>query len=199
LNRSLPLKHTLASVALLVPVLLLTACAQKMNVQPRYSPMAASDFFPDGASARPLVEGTVARGQLQEDSFLYKGRVDGRWVDSFPFPVTRRVLERGRERYVIFCSPCHGALGNGDGMVVQRGLRGPVSFHEKRFLSYPVGYFFDVITNGRGAMYPYGYRIPVTDRWAIIAYIRALQFSQDATLADVPPAERRSLEGEKQP
>ena len=171
------------------------SCVQKMNTEPKYKPLAESDFFTDGQSARPLVAGTVARGHLHEDEFLDEGKVNGRWVDSFPFPITREVLERGRQRFNIFCSPCHGELGDGQGMIVKRGLRGPVSFHEKRFLEYPTGYFFNVITNGRGAMYPYGYRIPVNDRWAIIAYIRALQFSQNATLADMPPVERQRLEG----
>ncbi len=176
-------------------VLALThGCAQKMDVQPRQSAMSTSDFFRDGSSARPLVDGTVARGQLRDDPFLYTGQVNGVWVDSFPFPVTNQVVVRGRQRYNIFCSPCHGELGDGDGMVVRRGFRGPVSFHDKRFLGYPVGYFFGVITNGRGAMYPYGYRIPVNDRWAIVAYIRALQLSQSASLSDVPGAERQKLE-----
>jgi mono/diheme cytochrome c family protein len=168
-----------------------------MNVQPKQEPLVESDFFTDGQSARPFVEGTVARGHLEEDEFLYQGKVDGQWADSFPFPITRDVLERGRQRFNIFCSPCHGELGDGQGMIVQRGLQGPVSFHEQRFLNYPTGYFFNVITNGRGAMYPYGYRVPVDDRWAIIAYIRTLQFSQNATVADVPAQARQTLEGEQ--
>jgi mono/diheme cytochrome c family protein len=161
--------------------------------------MSASEFFRDGSSARPLVDGTVARGQLRDDSFLYTGQLSGAWVDSFPFPITKEVLSRGQQRFNIFCSPCHGELGDGKGMIVQRGLRGPVSFHDKRFAGYPAGYFFSVITNGRGAMYPYGARVSVNDRWAIVAYIRALQLSQGASLADVPAADRQRLEAEGAP
>jgi hypothetical protein len=173
--------------------LLLAGCRQVMNTQPRYSPLQASDFFADGMSARRLVAGTVARGHLRIDEQLYTGKTGNRLADTFPFPVTREVLERGRERFNIFCTPCHGAPGNGDGVVVQRGFRTPPSYHLDRLREAPPGHFFDVITNGYGAMASYAVSVPPRDRWAIIAYIRALQLSQRAPLADVPPSERQKL------
>ncbi|MDW8167442.1 MAG: cytochrome c [Acidobacteriota bacterium] len=127
------------------------------------------------------------------DEHLYTGKVRGQLAETFPFPITRSILERGRERYDIFCAPCHGRDGYGEGMIVQRGFRQPSSFHTDRLRQAPVGYFFDVITNGFGTMYSYASRIPPEDRWAIVAYIRALQLSQNARLQDVPPAERRRL------
>lgn len=173
---------------------LAAGCRQDMHDQPKYKPLAASAFFEDGRSARPLVEGTVARGHLRADAHLYTGRIGNDLATTFPFPVTRAVLERGRERYAIFCTPCHGALGDGEGMVVKRGLRHPPSFHIERLREAPAGHYFDVITNGFGAMASYASRVPVEDRWAIIAYIRALQLSQHATLADVPEDQRKQLE-----
>ena len=180
----------------MLPALMgLTACTQKMADGPRYNPLAASDFFPDGKSARPLVAGTVARGHLRSDELFYTGKSGGRLATTFPFPVTREVLERGRERYDIFCTPCHGRLGKGDGIVVQRGLRAPPSYHIDRLREAPPGHFFDAITNGFGAMASSASRIPPRDRWAIVAYIRALQFSQNAAIADVPADERQLLLG----
>ncbi len=170
------------------------ACRRDMQDQPKYKPFRASRFFADGASARPLVEDTVARGQLRADTHLYTGKVDNQPVDVFPFPVTREVLDRGQERFEIFCTPCHGATGDGDGMVVRRGYRRPPTWHSDRLRAMPAGYFFDVITNGFGAMPDYRAQIPVRDRWAIVAYIRALQLAQHASIADVPPAERQALE-----
>jgi hypothetical protein len=165
-----------------------------MHDQPRFEALEASDFFEDGRSARPQIPGTVARGGLKRDEHLYYGRVDGELAETLPFPVTRDVLKRGRERFDIFCTPCHGGLGNGEGMIVQRGFRRPPSFHEQRLRDIPVGHFFDVVTNGFGTMIDYSSRIPPKDRWAIAAYIRALQLSQNASLDDAPPSERRSLE-----
>ncbi len=182
-------------VLLLGLVLGAGACRQDMHNQPRYKPLGGSAFFEDGRASRPLVEGTVPRGYARTDEHFYTGKVNGRLVETFPFPITRRVLERGRERYDIFCAPCHGRDGYGEGMIVQRGFRQPPSFHTDRLRRAPVGHFFDVITNGFGTMYSYASRIPPEDRWAIIAYIRALQLSQNATLEDVPPAERRRLIG----
>jgi mono/diheme cytochrome c family protein len=164
-----------------------------MHVQPRYDPLASSTFFDDGRSARPAIPGTVARGQLRLDDHLYTGKVNGALVDTFPFPVTRPVLERGRERYNIYCSPCHDYLGTGHGMIVQRGFQPPPSYHNDRLRQAPVGHYFDVITNGFGAMRSYADRVPPEDRWAIIAYIRALQLSQHAPLEDVPEKERAQL------
>ena len=169
-------------------------CRQDMADQPRYDPLEASRFFADGQSARPRVEGTVARGELGEDVVLETGKQGDRLVERSPVPVTRELLARGRERYDIFCSPCHDRVGTGRGMIVQRGYRAPPSLHEDRLRATPAGHFFDVISNGWGAMPAYAAQVPVADRWAIAAYIRALQRSQHATLADVSPAERPRLE-----
>ncbi len=174
-------------------LMLSAACRQDMADQPRYRPLAASSFFADGRSARPLVPGTVARGHLRTDEHLYTGKVKGVEVDTFPFPITRQVLARGRERFNIYCSPCHDRLGTGEGIVVERGFRHPPSYHSDKLRAAPVGHFFDVITNGFGAMTDYGDRISPRDRWAIAAYIRALQLSQRATLSDVAPEERARL------
>ena len=171
-----------------------TACRQDMHDQPRYKPLSRSTFFEDQRSARPLVVGTVAQGDLREDDHLYTGKINGELATTFPFPITRDLLHRGQERYNIFCSPCHSRLGDGAGMIVQRGFKRPPSFHEPRLREAPIGHFFDVITKGFGAMTEYAYRIPVRDRWAIAAYVRALQFSQNATLADVPADQRKALE-----
>jgi len=167
-------------------------------VQPRYNPYDATDFFGDGQSARLPVAGTVPRGDLTlgPNELLYSGKLNGQASEAFPYPVTQQIVERGRERYNVFCSPCHGFSGDGDGMIVQRGFRHPPSFHDDRLRNAPVGHFFDVITNGFGVMYPYGYRVPVADRWAIIAYVRALQLSRQVPIADVPDADRAKLTGE---
>lgn len=182
-----------AVLALGLGVLLVTACRQDMHDQPRYKPLGRSDFFEDGRAARPLVPGTVARGQLKDDEHLYTGKVAGVLVDALPFPLTGDVLTRGRERHAIYCAPCHGEVGRGDGMVVRRGYRRPSSFHEDRLRSQPAGYFFDVISQGFGAMPDYAAQIAVRDRWAIVAYIRALQLSQNARIEDVPPEKRAGL------
>jgi len=169
-------------------------CRQDMHDQPRYKPLARSDFFGDDRSARPLVADTVARGQLKDDDHLYTGKVNGELARTFPFPVTAGVLSRGQERYGIYCTPCHGLLGRGDGMIVQRGFRTPPSFHNERLRGSPPGYFFDVMTHGFGAMPDYAAQVSVRDRWAIVAYIRALQLSQHASLDDVPADKRILLE-----
>ena len=168
-----------------------------MHVQPRYNPYDPSDFFADGLSARPPVAGTVPRGELTlgPNELLYTGKMNGQPSELFPFPVTMDIVERGRERFDVFCSPCHGFGGDGDGMIVQRGFRRPPSFHEERLRTAPAGHYFDVITNGFGVMYPYGYRVPTRDRWAIIAYIRALQLSRQAPVADLPEEARARLTG----
>jgi mono/diheme cytochrome c family protein len=180
-------------IALLALGLLVAGCRQDMHDQPRYKPFAKSDFFGDERSARPFVEGTVARGQLREDEHLYTGRVNGELAASFPVEITAELLARGRERFDIFCSPCHDRLGRGNGMVVQRGFRQPTSFHDERLRAALPGHFFDVMTNGFGAMPSYASQVPVRDRWAIAAYIRALQLSQRAAVGDVPESERASL------
>ncbi len=174
--------------------LLLVACTQRMDEQPRYDPLESSAFFPDGMSARPFPSDTVARGLLMDDPALFTGKVNGQDVTEFPFPVTREVLERGQQRFGIFCAPCHGDDGSGNGMVVQRGFPHPPSYHTDALRQAPVGHFFDVATNGLGPMPPYAQQVSVRDRWAIVAYIRALQLSQHATLDDVPPDARARLE-----
>jgi mono/diheme cytochrome c family protein len=168
-------------------------CAPNMFKQPKNKSLTESDFFADGRAARLPVEGTVARGMLRTDERLYTGKVNGLFVGNVPLPLTRELLTRGRERFDIFCSPCHGRLGDGSGMIVQRGLRRPPSYHIDRLREIPDGYFFDAITNGFGAMPSYASRVGVQDRWAITAYIRALQLSQASRLEDVPPAERPKL------
>jgi mono/diheme cytochrome c family protein len=172
-----------------------TACRQDMHDQPRFEPLEGSTFFQDGRASRPLVEGTVARGQLHLDEHLYSGKVGGEFAKTFPFEINKEVLERGQERYNIYCSPCHDKAGTGQGMIVQRGFRPPPSYHIDRLRDAPPGYFFDVITNGFGAMYSNSDRVSPKDRWAIIAYIRVLQLSQNATIDDVPEEQRRQLLG----
>jgi hypothetical protein len=180
----------LAGFALIVG----SGCRQDMHDQPKYVPMRESAFFPDARSARPMVEGTVARGQLREDALLYTGKVNGADTTVFPFRVDGAVMARGQERFNIFCAPRHGRTGQGDGMVVRRGYRRPPSIHQDRLRNAPAGHFFDVITNGFGAMPEYSSEIKVEDRWAIVAYLRALQLSGRATLADGPPSERDKIQ-----
>ena len=191
-----PSFRVLGGLLLVLGVLILTGCRQDMHDQPKYKALAPSSFFTDGRSERPLVPGTVARGELRENTQLYQGKVDGKLVDTFPFPVTKQVLKRGLERYNIYCVPCHDHSGNGQGMVVRRGFRAPPSYHSERLRQAPAGYFYDVITNGFGAMQDYSVQVPVRDRWAIVAYIRALQLSQHASLNDVAEADRNKLNEE---
>jgi mono/diheme cytochrome c family protein len=179
-------------VAALV-VLSAAACRQDMHDQPKYIPLRESTFFNDARSARPFVQGTVARGELREDTLLYTGKMNGADATMFPFPVDEKVMARGQERFNIYCSPCHGRTGLGDGMVVRRGYRRPPSYLDDRLLGAPVGHFFDVISNGFGAMPDYAAQIKAEDRWAIVAYVRALQMSGHATLADVPADQRGKI------
>lgn len=164
-----------------------------MHDQPKYKPLAASDFFSDQRSARPVLEDTVARGHLKIDAARFTGKAGKEDVDVFPFAMTRADLEQGQARYNIYCTPCHSRIGDGNGMVVKRGYRQAASYHTDKLKKAPVGHFFDVITNGFGAMPSYASRVPVDDRWRIIAYIRALQLSQAAAIGDVPVAERAKL------
>jgi mono/diheme cytochrome c family protein len=165
-----------------------------MHDQPKYQPLEQSAFFVDQQASRSPVPGTVARGQLNEDTLLYTGKIDGADATLFPFRIDETVLARGQERFNIYCSPCHSRTGSGDGMVVRRGYRRPAPFADERLRQAPLGHFFDVITNGFGAMPDYAAQIPPADRWAIIAYVRALQLSAHALLADVPAARRSELE-----
>ncbi len=173
---------------------LLAACRQDMQDQPRYKPLSVSTFFADGRSARPIPEFTVARGELNDNDSFHSGSVEGKFLTSIPLPITVATLRRGQERFDIFCSPCHSRLGNGNGMIALRGFKRPADLNSDRVREAPPGYIFQVITNGYGAMPDHGDQIPVDDRWAIVAYIRALELSQNATLADVPPESRSQLE-----
>jgi hypothetical protein len=166
-----------------------------MSSQPRYNPLAPSDFFADGRSGRPAVPGTVPHGAPQLGQPFYTGKLNGEVVERMPVPLTRGLLERGRGRFDIYCSPCHGRVGDGEGMIVKRGFRRPPSYHIQRLREAPDGHFFDVITHGIGDMASYADRVEPADRWAITAYIRALQLSQSAALGDVPSPERGRLPG----
>jgi hypothetical protein len=191
-------------IAFVPTLMLLAGCRQDMHNQPKIKPLQHSSVFTDGRSARPLVEGTVARGLLRDDTEYFEGRraaalpsgsteLYQNLVAEFPMPVTRQMLERGRERFNMFCIPCHDYKGTGRGMIVQRGFSPPPSFHIERLKTAPAGHFFDVITNGYGRMYSYSQRVPVSDRWAIIAYVRALQLSQGATINEVPLDQRGNM------
>ncbi len=184
----------LLSLLALLPWLGAAACRRDMQDQPKYKNLRGSAFFDDHRSARPVVEDTVARGYLYADRRFLTGKENGQPVSALPMPLTRELLERGRDRFGIYCTPCHGLTGNGLGIVVQRGYRQPPSFHIDRLRAAPVGYFFNVETQGFGTMMDYAAQIPTSDRWAIAAYIRALQLSQGATLADVPASDRPALE-----
>jgi mono/diheme cytochrome c family protein len=181
-----------AAAVLLGAIVCTVGCRNDMHNQPRYKPFAASDFFGDGRSARPAIADTVARGQLRVDEARYTGKIGSDDVDYFPIQITKADVQRGQERFNIYCSPCHGRLGNGHGMVASRGLREPPSYLDPRLINARVGHFFDVMTNGYGAMYSYASRVAPDDRWRITAYIRALQLSQDA-----PPnvAQQHGLKG----
>jgi mono/diheme cytochrome c family protein len=185
---------SVAGIAALALVCFASGCRQDMQVQPRYNPYDESNFFGDSRSARSAVPGTIARGQLHLDELLYSGKVDGRDAEVFPFEITRADLNRGRERYNIYCSPCHDVTGSGRGMIVLRGFPQPPSFHIDRLRQAPPGHYFDVMTNGLGVMYSYSARVSPEDRWRIAAYIRALQLSEQATMADVPAAQRATLQ-----
>jgi len=165
-----------------------------MHDAPRYDPLEASVAFADGASARPLVEGTVPRGMLNDDELLYKGTVAGKPATLFPFAITRADLDRGEERFNIYCAPCHGRTGDGNGMVVQRGFRPPPSFHIDRLRQAEPGVIFDRITNGFGVMPDYRAQIPVDDRWRIVGYLKALQLSQHGATSDLPEADLTRLQ-----
>ena len=167
-----------------------------MHDQPKYKPYRGSDFFADGRAMRPLVDGTVARGTLHEGDPLYTGMSmsEDEFVTEIPVPVTAALLERGRSEFRVFCSPCHGRTGRGDGVIVQRGFQRPSSFHIDRLRQVPIGFYFDVMSNGFGAMSDYAMQVPVEERWAIAAYIRALQLSQHASSTDVPAGHESELE-----
>jgi len=180
--------------AILLALGALAACRQDMHDQPKYIPLRPSSFFADGRSARPLPEHTVARGHLDEDTAFYTGRdAAGKLVTEFPIPVTKELILRGQDRFNIYCTPCHDHTGSGNGMVPRRGFRHPPTYHQDRLRQIAVGHFFDVITNGLGAMQDYSAQVEPRDRWAIAAYIRTLQFSEQASINDVPADARAQL------
>jgi mono/diheme cytochrome c family protein len=167
-----------------------------MQDQPKYRPQRPSDFFADGRSERPEIAGTIARGALDEDTAFYEGKdASGKDIDTFPIPIDKAVLQRGQGRFDIYCSPCHGRIGNGLGMIVRRGFKQPPSYHIDRLRNAPVGHFYDVISNGYGAMQDYSVQLQPRDRWAVIAYIRALQYSENANINDLPAEARARVPG----
>jgi len=184
----MPAKTIAGRVALALGTLSLlvaTGCRQDMQDQPKFFPQRGTDFYADGRSVRPQVEHTVARNQLHEDAYFYTGLVNGKEGDGLPFAVTPEVMARGQERFNVYCTPCHSRVGNGAGMIVQRGYRPAGDFHTDRLRNAPLGHFFAVMTNGYGAMPDYAAQVTPEDRWAIAAYIRALQLSQNAKQSDV--------------
>jgi mono/diheme cytochrome c family protein len=180
-------------------LLALAGCRDDMHNQPRYKPLAESEFFSDHRAARPAIDGTVARGHLRIDTARYTGKFGGEDIDQFPIPIARADIERGRERFNVYCTPCHGRLGDGNGMVVLRGYRQAASYYSDKLMKAPVGHFFDVMTNGFGAMPSYASRVEPDDRWRIVAYIRVLQASESAKLNDVPADQRQNLRLEPAP
>jgi hypothetical protein len=186
------LSRTLACLCAAAGLFLLSGCEylrQDMADQPKNKALSPSDFFADGRSERPLIENTVARGSLANDEFALP-----KDSNNFPLPVTLETLQRGEERYKIFCAPCHGLQGDGNGMIASRGMKHPPSYHIDRLRNSPTGYYYDVITNGFGVMYSYNAQVPPRDRWAIIAYIRALQLSRNAHAADLPADLREKVD-----
>jgi len=183
------------SVILLFSIFAFTACRRDMFNQPKSNPLRESDFFQDGSASRPIPPHTIARENFQnDDAFFFTGMIGTNLVTTFPFPITREILERGTQRFEINCAPCHGETGEGDGIVVQRGFPAPPSYHIARLRAAPVGHFFDVMTRGYGVMFSQAERVTPEDRWAIAAYIRALQLSENAKLADVPANEMAKLQ-----
>ena len=183
-------------VVLLLSVAI-TSCRRGMVDQQKVKPLAGDGFFADDRGARLPPPHTVARGQLRDDEQFYTGKIGNNLAATFPMPVTRQLLSRGQQRFDIYCAVCHGATGAGNGMIVQRGFPAPPSFHEERLHAAPVGHFVDVITNGYGVMYSYASRVAPEDRWAIAAYIRALQLSQHAAPADADAEGAKQLEAQK--
>jgi mono/diheme cytochrome c family protein len=195
LPAALSLRRTNAAgcgISILLLSLELVGCSRlDMQDQPKYRPQRPSEFFADGRSERQPVEGTVARGTLDEDTAFYEGKDEaGKDIEAFPIAVDKTVILRGRQRYDVYCSPCHGRIGNGLGMVVRRGFKQPPSYHIDRLRTAPVGHFYDVISNGYGAMLNYASQVQPRDRWAIVAYIRALQYSENANINDLPQEAR---------
>ncbi len=192
----------LRTLVIAFAALSVVGCNTDMWVQKKSAPLSESEFFPDGAATRPLVPGTIPRGHLREDGAFYTGIENGKWVDKIPVAITNDLMKRGQDRFDIYCTPCHGRLGDGKGMIALRGfqLKRPVgNYHSDRLRKMPVGHFYDVITNGYGAMYSYASRIEPQDRWAVIAYIRALQLSQHGSVSDLSDPEKAKLDEKVEP
>jgi mono/diheme cytochrome c family protein len=198
-QRSAPPRHTRQLLLIVGAAFALAGCRQDMHDQPKYKPLGETGFFADKRQSRPLIANTVARGELHDgDSEFYTGKRMGKDgkpedIDVFPIAITKDVIERGHERFDAFCSPCHGRLGDGMGMIVRRGFKQPPTYHQPKLRDAPVGHFYDVITNGYGAMYNYAAQIQPRDRWAIASYIRALQYSQNANAADLSAESRAKI------
>lgn len=186
-TRTMKLRRV-AIAAALGATSLLTACGIRLDMhdQPKYKPLQENDFYADKSASRQLVPGTVARGQLATDELFYTGKINGQEADQFPYPVTQQMLERGRERFNIYCSVCHSRIGDGNGMVVQRGFKRPPDYTEDKLMKAPVGHFVNVMTNGFGSMSEYKSQLSIQDRWAVAAYIRALQLARKGSASDVP-------------
>ncbi len=195
-----------AAIAVAIAAIV-SGCHTDMWTQPKYHNPLESEkgdvhIFTDGAVSRPLIAGTIARDQLREDDAFFTGYQNGKLVDRFPVPVTKELIMRGQDRFMIYCTPCHGQLGNGDGMIAKRGFklrRPPGNYHTDRLRRMPIGHFYDVITKGFGTMFSYASRVEPQDRWAIAAYIRVLQISQNARTSDLTPAELNELNNPPQP
>jgi mono/diheme cytochrome c family protein len=187
-GNSVPKRRYIAGLSL-AAMLILAGCRQDMHDQPKFFPQRGTDFYADGRSARPQVDNTVARGQMHGDAYFYTGMINGAEGNTYPFPVTMDVLQRGQERYNVYCSPCHSRVGNGQGMIVERGYLPAGNYHTERLRNAPLGHFFSVMTNGYGVMPDYAVQLNPADRWAVVAYIKALQLSQNATQADIAPGQ----------
>ena len=185
------------AAALLLPLLLCAGCRQDMFEEPKYKPLVESDMFVDGRSARPIPPATFAFGEPDEGEAVEQGTLNGKFVASIPIPLNEALLQRGRERFDIYCAPCHSRLGNGNGMIARRGFMQPADLESQRVEHAPPGYIYAVITNGYGAMPEYRNQVKLHDRWAIVAYIRALELSRNARLADLPPQEQARLENSR--
>ena len=180
------LMRTVAAGSGMLAMLVLAGCRQDMQDQPKFFPQRGTTFYADGRSARPQVANTVARNQMHADTYFYTGMIDGKEGDGLPIALTAETIARGQERYNVYCTPCHSRVGNGQGMIVQRGYRPAGDFHTQRLRDATLGHFFVVMSNGYGAMPDYSAQLTPADRWRFAAYIRALQLSQNATAADVP-------------
>ena len=185
LGRSMTLARKMGAIGAMAATVVLAGCRQDMQNEPKFIPQRGTTFYASGRSVRPQVEDTIARNQGVEDSYFYTGIQNGKEGDGLPIPLTQATMERGQERYNIYCTPCHSRVGNGQGMIVQRGYLPAGDFHTDRLRNAPLGHFFAVMSNGYGAMPDYSAQLTPADRWAVTAYIRALQLSQNAKQSDV--------------